>query len=348
MNYVKLNRRSGILTISSVFLLLIAGGVVRSTGSGMGCPDWPRCYGKVFPPLCSCELPEGYQQIYVEKRIQKVERFAGLLNALGMPRQAQILLSDPNVLKPEEFNPLKAWTEYINRIIGVLSGLFSLIFFLSLMKLRRYISRTKFWSGVAGFIMMLFNAWFGSIVVATNLFPVTISIHYIAAYAVLALFMLSIINTRVDQANGALWKFRYYFVFFLLLSLIQLVYGTGLREVSDRAISLNTLHLQDGSVNFDFLGRVFNIHWLMALGLIGISLIPVLILRKKIEWKWYRLLLACSATLVLQYISGVVNLRYVFPLISQVSHIFFAGIIFGITLYICISVFRAPKNISNH
>ena len=38
-------------TAISVFLLVIIGGVVRVTESGLGCPDWPLCYGKVLPPL---------------------------------------------------------------------------------------------------------------------------------------------------------------------------------------------------------------------------------------------------------------------------------------------------------
>lgn len=38
------------LTVFSVFALVVLGGVVRVTGSGLGCPDWPLCHGRVVPP----------------------------------------------------------------------------------------------------------------------------------------------------------------------------------------------------------------------------------------------------------------------------------------------------------
>lgn len=40
-----------LLTAGATFLLLIAGGVVHATDSGLACPDWPQCFGSFFPPM---------------------------------------------------------------------------------------------------------------------------------------------------------------------------------------------------------------------------------------------------------------------------------------------------------
>ena len=91
-------RKFGYISLISIYLLILAGAIVRSTGSGMGCPDWPKCFGRYIPPTQASELPFNYQEIYKEKLHGQVE-----------------------------FNPTKTWIEYLNRLLGALTGVFVVI-----------------------------------------------------------------------------------------------------------------------------------------------------------------------------------------------------------------------------
>lgn len=115
-------RNIGVLTIASVYFLILVGGIVRSTGSGMGCPDWPKCFGSWIPPTNINQLPSNYLEIYRDKRLQKNEKLASYLNKLGYTQVARQLLQNPTAYLETDFNVQKTWIEYLNRVVGVLIG----------------------------------------------------------------------------------------------------------------------------------------------------------------------------------------------------------------------------------
>ena len=51
-------RRVTYWTLGALTLIVLTGAAVRLTGSGLGCPDWPKCYGKALPPLSTHALIE--------------------------------------------------------------------------------------------------------------------------------------------------------------------------------------------------------------------------------------------------------------------------------------------------
>ena len=62
-----------ILSLVLVYLVISAGAVVRMTGSGMGCPDWPKCFGYLIPPKERAELDWKPHHQYKDGQVIIVE-----------------------------------------------------------------------------------------------------------------------------------------------------------------------------------------------------------------------------------------------------------------------------------
>ena len=66
-------RRLGIITIFAVYIVILMGGIVRASGAGMGCPDWPTCFGQWIPPTEEAQLPPNYHETYAQRGYENTQ-----------------------------------------------------------------------------------------------------------------------------------------------------------------------------------------------------------------------------------------------------------------------------------
>src|SRR5690554_913879 len=233
MKYGKWFVRVNWITLVFIFLVVIAGSFVRITGSGMGCPDWPKCFGQWVPPTDKAELPDDYKDIYSEKRAKKVEKFSNMLSAIGMKESAEKIRNDESILIEQDFNARKTWTEYANRLFGFMAGNGVLAVFLWIMI--KYRQRKLVVVSTVNLILLVFQAWFGSIVVATNLVPWTITVHLFLALVIIGLQIYIIrLVAPSQQKNIPVSKQFYALMFFIfIVTFAQMFLGTQVREEID-------------------------------------------------------------------------------------------------------------------
>ncbi|MCU0419179.1 MAG: COX15/CtaA family protein [Cyclobacteriaceae bacterium] len=222
-------------TLIAVFFLILVGGIVRSTGSGMGCPDWPKCFGQWIPPTSVEQLPTNYKEEYSEHRQRKNQTFARYLSWVGMDQTARQIVSDPSIKEEADFNAVKTWIEYVNRVIGVVIGLFIVALFWQSIKFRHAYPRV-FWLSGLTLVAVIVQGWFGSIVVSTNLTTWTISVHMFVALFIVGLLVYLFSYVQGLQGvvkTGVEARWRWLLALAMILLLIQVFLGTRVREQID-------------------------------------------------------------------------------------------------------------------
>lgn len=332
-----------VLTVISIYLLILVGGVVRATGSGMGCPDWPRCFGQWVPPTNISELPANYKEVYTAQRVAKNQKLARTLAGLGFKQVAGEIFAHPTQYIETDFNATKTWIEYLNRLLGALIGIF--VFVTAVVALP-YWRRDKvvFWLAVGGWLLTGVQGWLGSLVVSTNLLPIMVTIHMGLALLIVAMLLYaanraqtrvmqrdkvpvatSIISAQVDAntggVRGLLWLA-------LVVTFVQIVLGTQVREQIDQVASA-TGYLHRASW-VGQLGSVFKVHRSMSVLVVLLNGYAVYLLWPTAAARLRRFLGATLVLLGLEVVAGIVLAYLALPAIVQPVHLTLATLLFGV------------------
>jgi cytochrome c oxidase assembly protein subunit 15 len=237
MSHTPLRRfhRLCLSTLVAVYILILVGSIVRVSGSGMGCPDWPRCFGNFIPPTSIEQLPADYKEKYAALREKKNIKFAKYLSAFGFKDTADKILNDRSILTETEFNPMKTWIEYINRLVGVVIGFFIVVLAWQSRKFRQ-VDPAIFWTSLGILVLVIFQGWFGSIVVSTNLTTWTITVHMFLAL-LMVLLLVSLQSKTETTSTVKDNKVALLTVACIVLLFIQVFLGTEVRAAVDRVSS---------------------------------------------------------------------------------------------------------------
>ncbi len=257
-------QRIALAAFLAIEILIFVGAIVRTTGSGLGCPDWPFCYGCWVPPTTAEEI--DFSKIDLEK----------------FRRKAAALGRDPAEITPEklraEFNPVATWIEYLNRLTSLPVGLSVMILW--------FASFGEWWRGRAriflastlAVLLVGVNAWLGARVVLSGLKPGIITLH-MALAMVLVCVLVYTAWRGVERPWRLAWKagpdagLRVIAWSLFILIVVEGVMGSQVRELTDELARTHVGHSRAEWIHELEVSWVYLIHrsfsWLILLAGIG-------------------------------------------------------------------------------
>lgn len=342
MNMEKRFSTTAKISLVLVYLVIVAGAVVRMTGSGMGCPDWPKCFGYYIPPTEVSELQwqpnktyKKGQVIILQESLRVAKEDFTTANTFNTSNWSPYTKHNYAV-----FNPFHTWTEFINRLFGALAGLATLI--LAILSIS-YWPKRKMVTLLSWFIVfaMGFQAWLGATVVYSVLEPLKITLHLVMALAIVALLLFVIQDTVKPTPEIKFDPLLSRLLFIaLIIGLIQIVLGTQVRQFVDEQIDLigeNGAHLwlQQPSIPF-YVHRSFSILVVLLNLYLAYRITQRNLGLEKIRW--------VVLILFLEVITGMGMYYFHFPLGSQPLHLVLASILFGVQFYLLLEVIKSARS----
>jgi heme a synthase len=190
-------QRLALWTTATTYFLILVGGLVRASGAGLGCPDWPRCFGSWIPPASVADLPPQFD--------------------------------------PALFNPTLMWTEYVNRLLGVTVGF--LIFATTVSAWRHHRREPRIlWTTVAAFLLVGYEGWLGGRVVAHGLAAWIVTAHLIVAIVIVQLLLYATVEATVKAGSRKPGAGSFLIAGLVALTLLQAALGTQVRSGVDAAL----------------------------------------------------------------------------------------------------------------
>ncbi|MEO6489308.1 MAG: COX15/CtaA family protein [Ferruginibacter sp.] len=275
------------------FLVVIAGGVVRTTQSGMGCPDWPKCFGKWIPPTNVSELPPDFESYLGKQDIDHT------------------------------FNAFHTWIEYFNRLLGVLLGIFAIIQLFLLFRKKATLYKAFRISCLFLFTVIL-TGLLGAIVVKLNLAHLSISIHLLLAVVLiqLQLLLLHTIHGGISAIHIHDEHIKKLLSAFLVVVIIQSVFGTMVRihvdDISKQLAYENREHWLASSPTEFIIHRTFSWIVLLIALLIAWRSRNIFLIRNKVY--------VLAGIIITSMVTGILLFYADMPAIAQPIHLLLATI----------------------
>jgi heme a synthase len=309
---LKRYRRMAWITLAAVYFLILVGASVRASGAGMGCPDWPTCFGSWVPPTSEAQLPANYQEIYAE---------------LGYA--------------DTRFNVVKTWTEYANRLVGVSIGFLIFLTAIYSWSCRSHDTRI-FKASVAAFLMVGFQGWLGAKVVGSNLQPGMITLHMLMALAIVGTLLYAVAQARrgimASQSVATIDpRFSTWLYIVLGLTILQVAMGTQVREMTDFIRESQGEELRSSWIEampwFFYVHRSFSAVVLFS----NLWLARLLVMSLGWQHTLTKLTLAMIVVIGTAVLSGATLGHLGMPALVQPTHLLAASLLFGLQFLIWMS-----------
>ena len=326
--FIKISKISLIL----VLLVILAGSFVRMTGSGMGCPDWPKCFGHLIPPTSISQIEWSPKKTYNKGVILKHDGKLIVSKKKFVSKNKINLSNWENYTKHNysDFDATKTWIEFINRLLGVIAGLATLImFFISLTYWNK--KNILIFNSFLIIVGMGFQAWLGKLVVDSNLAPYKITVHMLMALVIISLIIYSIFKAKNHKESKIIKDtfVKNLILFSVFVSLFQIIIGTQVREFIDLQYEIYGPNKKNQWLNVPNFYFYFHRSFSILIILLNFSLYYL------IKSKNYSSILIerIGIIIVLEILVGIIMFYLDFPFLSQPIHLLLATILFSYQFY---------------